>query len=349
MLTVKERGHFVATLRYVHVSLMETLAAWVPTTPEMEVKLLFGEHIWDVAQHADSLGKRTFELRMPLQKSMRAADGYVDFLAAVASDRADAPAPGGHVRRAAARPRRAPAALCRADGQAGRCADGAHPGAFPGRRRPHDRRCATRCATSCRRCSWLTGNGLPTCSTREAALDLLAAAPAESRRGGGLDARRRRSPRSCAASRCAMIRPASRASRSCTCTTTCRIPARSAEEARRQRAHRDYNQEVQTLEIAALCLVDFPDAPWELRMEFARQCWDEARHAELDVPPPEGAGWLEGHVSDRQPGLVGGGDARLAAGAARGAAPHVRGRVARHREAPRFRCCGSRAMTRRPR
>jgi len=51
------------------------------------------------------------------------------------------------------------------------------------------------------------------------------------------------------------------------------------EEARRQRIHRDYNQEVQTLEIAAICLTDFPDAPWELRMEFARQCWDEARHA----------------------------------------------------------------------
>jgi len=83
MLTVKERGQFVATLRYVHVSLMETLAAWVPTTPEMEVKLLFGEHIWDMAQHADNLGKRTFELRMPLQKSMRPAEGYVDFLAAV--------------------------------------------------------------------------------------------------------------------------------------------------------------------------------------------------------------------------------------------------------------------------
>ena len=85
MLTVKERGQFVATLRYVHVSLMETLAAWVPTTPEMEVKLLFGEHIWDVAQHADSLGKRTFELRLPLQKSVRPADEYVDFLAAVAA------------------------------------------------------------------------------------------------------------------------------------------------------------------------------------------------------------------------------------------------------------------------
>ena len=85
MLTVKERGHFVATLRYVYVSVMETLSAWVPTTPEMEAKLLFGEHIWDAAQYADSLGKRTYELRMALQKSIRPADGYADLLAEVAA------------------------------------------------------------------------------------------------------------------------------------------------------------------------------------------------------------------------------------------------------------------------
>src|SRR5215470_3542830 len=83
MLTVKERGQFIATLRSVYVSTMETLAAWVPTTPEMEIKLLFGEHIYDTAQHADSLGKRTFELRMPLQHSLPAADEYVQFLATV--------------------------------------------------------------------------------------------------------------------------------------------------------------------------------------------------------------------------------------------------------------------------
>jgi len=50
---------------------------------------------------------------------------------------------------------------------------------------------------------------------------------------------------------------------------------------RRQLLHREYNQEVQTIEIAALCLVDYPDAPWGLRLELARQCWDEARHAAL--------------------------------------------------------------------
>lgn len=85
MLTVKERAEFVATMRYVQVWLMETLAAWVPTTPEMEVKLLFGEHIWDVAQHADALGKRTFELRLPLQHSLKPSDAYVAFLTELAA------------------------------------------------------------------------------------------------------------------------------------------------------------------------------------------------------------------------------------------------------------------------
>jgi hypothetical protein len=61
-LSVKDRGAAVATFRAINVTLMEMLAAWVPTTPEMEVKLLFGAHIWDFAQHADMLGKRTFEL-----------------------------------------------------------------------------------------------------------------------------------------------------------------------------------------------------------------------------------------------------------------------------------------------
>jgi uncharacterized ferritin-like protein (DUF455 family) len=53
------------------------------------------------------------------------------------------------------------------------------------------------------------------------------------------------------------------------------------EEGRRQRLHREVNQEIQTLEIAALCLTDYPEAPWELRLELARQCWDEARHTAL--------------------------------------------------------------------
>lgn len=83
--SVKERGQFVATMRHVNVAIMETLARWVPTTPELEVKLLLGEHIWDVAQHADALGKRTFELRMPLQHSLRPVDELSDLLADISA------------------------------------------------------------------------------------------------------------------------------------------------------------------------------------------------------------------------------------------------------------------------
>lgn len=43
--------------------------------------------------------------------------------------------------------------------------------------------------------------------------------------------------------------------------------------------HRQMNEEIEGLEIAARNLVDFPEADWELRMEIARQCADEARHA----------------------------------------------------------------------
>jgi len=47
---------------------------------------------------------------------------------------------------------------------------------------------------------------------------------------------------------------------------------------RREIVHRHMSNEITSLEIAAQCLAEFPDAPWELRMELARQCWDEARH-----------------------------------------------------------------------
>ena len=43
--------------------------------------------------------------------------------------------------------------------------------------------------------------------------------------------------------------------------------------------HRQMNEELNSLEISARALADFPDAPWALRLRIARQCADEARHA----------------------------------------------------------------------
>lgn len=79
-MSVKQRGRCIATFRYVEVRLMEILAAWVPSTPEMEAKLLFGPHIWDLAQAADALGKRTYELRLPLQHSLAPQPAYLSVL-----------------------------------------------------------------------------------------------------------------------------------------------------------------------------------------------------------------------------------------------------------------------------
>jgi len=84
-MTVSERANAVATFRFIEVRLMEIIARWTPTTPEMEVKIVFGRHIWDFAQHADWLGKRVFELRQPEQHSRRPAEPYVALLDAIAA------------------------------------------------------------------------------------------------------------------------------------------------------------------------------------------------------------------------------------------------------------------------
>ena len=51
--------------------------------------------------------------------------------------------------------------------------------------------------------------------------------------------------------------------------------------ARRQRLHKHMHNEMQSLEMAARTLADFPDTPWQVRMGLARQCWDESRHTRL--------------------------------------------------------------------
>jgi len=50
--------------------------------------------------------------------------------------------------------------------------------------------------------------------------------------------------------------------------------------ARREKLHRHMNNEIGSIEIAAQCLADFPDAPWGLRFQLARQTYDECRHVE---------------------------------------------------------------------
>lgn len=43
------------------------------------------------------------------------------------------------------------------------------------------------------------------------------------------------------------------------------------------------NGEYEAAELLARTLVDFPEAPWELRFRIARQVWDEVRHGEMQL------------------------------------------------------------------
>src|SRR5882762_2196928 len=51
-----------------------------------------------------------------------------------------------------------------------------------------------------------------------------------------------------------------------------------AAQGQREKLHRHMSNEMGSLDIAAQCLSDFPQAPWELRVWLARQAWDESRH-----------------------------------------------------------------------
>lgn len=57
-------------------------------------------------------------------------------------------------------------------------------------------------------------------------------------------------------------------------------PEGMGELARQEAVHRHMANEITSLDIAAQCLAEFPETPWGLKLELARQCWDEARHVE---------------------------------------------------------------------
>jgi hypothetical protein len=79
-LSVSQKADLLATFRSISISLMETLAEWTPLTPELDVKLLFGRHLYEFAQHADILGQRTAELRAALHYTRPPLPAYAEAL-----------------------------------------------------------------------------------------------------------------------------------------------------------------------------------------------------------------------------------------------------------------------------
>lgn len=83
--SVEASSRLIRNYRYVEERMMRILGGWIALTPEVPVKLLFGRHVWDCAQHADLWGRRLPELRSAAQQSEPANERVVAFMDLVES------------------------------------------------------------------------------------------------------------------------------------------------------------------------------------------------------------------------------------------------------------------------
>src|ERR671922_1514759 len=61
--TVRENSQRLANYRYLEIQLMEMIAGWCHTTPQIAFKATFGYHVYDHTQAADLLSERLEQLR----------------------------------------------------------------------------------------------------------------------------------------------------------------------------------------------------------------------------------------------------------------------------------------------
>jgi hypothetical protein len=74
--SVRENAQRLANYRYLEIQLMEMLAGWCHTTPQIAYKATFGYHVYDHAQAADSLGERLEQLRSGRESQEPATDDF---------------------------------------------------------------------------------------------------------------------------------------------------------------------------------------------------------------------------------------------------------------------------------
>src|SRR5918998_1355248 len=74
--SVKENSQRLANYRYLEIQLMEMVAGWSHTTPQLAFKSTFGAHVYDHAQAADMLGERLEQLRSGRERDEPATDAF---------------------------------------------------------------------------------------------------------------------------------------------------------------------------------------------------------------------------------------------------------------------------------
>jgi hypothetical protein len=76
--SVRENSQRLANYRYLEVQLMETIGGWSHTTREIAFKAAFGYHVYDHAQAADLLGERLEQLRSGREREEPATDAFAE-------------------------------------------------------------------------------------------------------------------------------------------------------------------------------------------------------------------------------------------------------------------------------
>jgi len=74
--TVKENSQRLANYRYLEIQFMEMIGGWSHTTPQLACKATFGYHVFDHAQAADLLGERLEQLRSGRTSHEPATDDF---------------------------------------------------------------------------------------------------------------------------------------------------------------------------------------------------------------------------------------------------------------------------------
>ncbi|MGH2370808.1 MAG: hypothetical protein ACRDI2_21735, partial [Chloroflexota bacterium] len=86
---VPEAGRRVVRYQMVEFHVMRLLGGWLAKIPEFDLKFEIGRHVWQDAQHAESLRLRTGELRVPADADRRPPVEVQRFLDAL--DEAETP------------------------------------------------------------------------------------------------------------------------------------------------------------------------------------------------------------------------------------------------------------------
>ena len=90
--TVRENSQRLANYRYLEIQLMEMIAGWCHTTPQIAFKATFGYHVYDHAQAADLLGERLEQLRSSAVSTVPSSSPLLQVSTGRAQPSASAPA-----------------------------------------------------------------------------------------------------------------------------------------------------------------------------------------------------------------------------------------------------------------